>query len=101
MSNVKLMKLASGEEILAEVVKSPDLVSDNYTLKNCIRVVYYDNGKGMATGFAPFMPLSAEDTFTLKGSIVVASVTPKDEVLAEYTRLFSGIVIPANSGIVV
>lgn len=100
MSNVKLFKLVTGEEILAEVVSKPSLASDGYVLKNCIRIVYYDTGKGVSTGFAPFLPMSADEQISLKNSSVLVEVTPKDEVLAEYTRIFSGIVIPSNQSII-
>ena len=100
MANIKLFKLMSGEEVLAEVVSEPSYTSNKYDLKNCIRIVYYDTGKGVSTGFAPFLPMSADEQISIKESSVLVEVTPKDEVLAEYTRIFSGIVIPTNQSII-
>lgn len=100
MASVKLLKLMTGEEVLAEMVSKPSLTSDRYELKNCIRIVYYDTGKGVSTGFAPFLPMSSDEQISIKDSSVLVEVTPKDEVLAEYTRIFSGIVLPNNQSII-
>lgn len=95
MSEIKLYKLASGEEIIAKAVSTKSGVIE---IEDSVSLVYHqvDNGR-MSVGFAPFMPY-AGDKVTLRESAVAAESVPNDQILQEYNRVFSNIVIaPANS----
>lgn len=95
MSEIKLYKLMSGEEIIAEKVR--DNVS--YTvITNAVSIVYHQVGEGqMSAGFAPYMPYS-EGNIDLNNHAIASSSDVQSKLLAEYNRVFSKIVIaPANA----
>ena len=104
MADVKLLKLVSGEEILATVKSMPSLsdpkIYPEWELTDVIKIVYYETEKGLTTAFAPYLPM-AEGDISIKDVAVICSVQPKQEVLAEYSRIFTGLVIPQKSGIIV
>lgn len=95
MSDVKLYKLTSGEEILATEIS----VGTSATIvKDAVTLVYHQTEQGqVSVGFSPFMPYH-EGTIALWHNGIGAVSTPQDQVKNEYTRIFSGIVIaPAGS----
>lgn len=95
MSDIKLYKLTSGEEIIAKVVHSNEHMM---TVTDAVSIVYHQVGEGqMSAGFAPFMPYSEGD-IQLNHHAITSSSSVQDKLLAEYNRIFSNIVIaPANS----
>lgn len=95
MSDIKLFKLTSGEEIMASLI----LRGLDYEIEDVVTLVYQQAGDGrMTVGFAPFMPYSDEKVIKLNPSSVAAEANPKDQILSEYKRVFSKIVIaPAGS----
>lgn len=95
MSEVKLFKLISSEEIVADVIALNDGV---YQIQDAVMLVHQDNGNGqVSTGFAPFMAY-ASGTIELNRSAVASCADVQTNVLNEYKRIFSKIVIaPAGS----
>ena len=98
MSEIKLFKLTSGEEIMASV-ESFDKATNNINITDAVALVYQQAGDGrMTVGFAPFMPYADDKVTTLYASAVAASASPTPQILGEYNRVFSKIVIaPAGS----
>ena len=95
MSDVKLYKLTSGEEIMATEVT----FGDNTTiLKDVVSLVYQPTQDGqMTAGFAPYMPYS-DGSITFQDTAIGSVANPKSDILAEYTRVFSKIeIFPAGS----
>ena len=93
MSDIKIFKLMSGEEIVADVTDK----GDTYSLKEPVTIVYQQaEGGGMTAGFAPFMPYSHGEIILSKASVTShADVDPK--LLGEYNRIFSKIeIVPAG-----
>jgi hypothetical protein len=97
MSELRLFKLISGEEVVGKVVNETDSVVE---LDNAVALVYHQVAEGkMSVGFAPFMPY-AEGAVKLKQTSVAASAPPTDQIAQEHIRVFSGIVVaPAGSKI--
>jgi len=95
MSEIKLYKLASGEEIIAKVLHVND---HKLVITDAVSIVYHQVGDGqMSAGFAPFMPYSEGD-IQLYHHAITSSSSVQDKLLAEYNRIFSNIVIaPAGS----
>jgi len=95
MNDIKIIKLTSGEEIIANIV-----VSDNDTIeiKEAVALMYQQlDGGRMSVGFAPYMPY-ANDNITLYKSAIASTASVKGPLLAEYNRSFSNIIIaPAGS----
>ena len=96
MSNVKTIRISSGEDIVAEVVSDSEYV---IVLKNII--VAIPNGKSMQIGFAPWSPLLDPDQeITIKKQFVVYVSVPNSQVLEHYNSMFNKIVAPENKIIV-
>ncbi len=95
MSNIVLFKLISGEELMAEV----KLRGAAIEVQNAVALVYQQVGEGrMSVGFAPYMAYADEDSIKINPTAIASEATPKDQILQEYNRVFSKIVIaPANA----
>ena len=95
MSNIKIFKLTSGEEAVADVVGEDN---HGFLLQDAVGLVYHqvEDGK-MSVGFAPFMPY-AEGEIRLSFSAIASSASVKAHLLQEYNRVFSKIIVaPAGS----
>lgn len=101
MNQVKVFKLISGEEVLAEVEKDE---SNFYTLKNPVGIAIVRGQNGQPNvGFAPF-PLHSEQnapssksnfTIDIPKQSVIYSYLPASDFLDNYNQIFgSGIVLP-------
>lgn len=96
---VKLVRLLTGEELLAEVISEAGLKIE---IKNPIRVVVMPsrdpNNDRPTVAFAPWMEFADEQNFTLDKSHVLAIMIPIKEFIAQYQKAFSEIVTPVDSG---
>jgi len=93
--NMKLVRLSSGEEIIGNV----EVHSDNsITITNGYSLIPVGEGK---IGFMPFMAYTkAKDGITIPERLVLFTVEPKDELLAQIKSMDSGIVVPPKQGII-
>lgn len=91
---IKLLRLISGEEVVAEVIREGEYT---YELANPIVMV---PGRDGNIGFAPWCPLVAEDvkTITIRASVVVYVTIPNNQVVENYTQIFSPIITPKSAG---
>jgi hypothetical protein len=96
MSEIKLMKLTTGEEILAEIVSED---GNSLTIKNCVAIVLNPSREGISYGFMPWGNLSKEDK-TIVRTNVIYSATPNDDIRSSYSSMFGGIVTPPKHLIV-
>ena len=93
---VKLIRMSSGEDIVATVVGEVD---DAIQLKNILVVVPAGNNQ---LGFAPWSPVldpEVEYVEVFKQFIVYVSV-PNETLLEHYKTLFSNIVTPPEKKII-
>ena len=91
MSDVKLVKLTSGEEIMYTQIS----VGDSATVvKDAVTLVYHQTEQGtVSVGFSPFMPYS-EGTIAIYDESICGITDVKKELLSEYNRIYgSGIVL--------
>ena len=91
MSNIKLIRTQSNEEIIAEIVEE---TGEGYVLKN--PCVLAPTEKGL--GFFPWMPFGDLEGFVLPRSEVRYTVNLKTELCNEYANAFSKLVVP-DSGL--
>jgi hypothetical protein len=102
--NVKLLKLLTGEELLAEVLPSiPGGNPRDVTVKNPVRIVVIPNQMDPKTpqvGFAPWAEFSDDKTITLDRSHVVAIMTPIKQFVNQYNTMFGGIINPNGPGLI-
>lgn len=93
MSDVKVFKLFSSEELIATIVSSDD---QTFTIEDPITLAYQPMGDGkMTVGFAPFMP-QATGHITLQRTAIACTAAPKDALLQEYNRVNSRLITPSQ-----
>jgi len=93
--NVKLIRVVTGEEVVAEVVSETD---DTITIKNGLVVL----PTGQSVGFAPWATVISKDepeiTMSRKHVIYVAEV--QDDVSSKYKEMFGNIITPAEKKLI-
>lgn len=97
--NIKIVKLLTGEEILAKVLPSSDYV---VIMENPVRIVVMPNRIDPKTpniGFAPWAEFSDDKEFVVDKSHVVAIMTPIKEFVNQYNTMFGKLVTP-QSGLI-
>jgi len=94
MSDVKVIKLLSGEEIVATTADK----DSTYEITDAVTIVYQQTEEGgTVAGFAPYMPYSSGKIILNKSSITSYSEVDA-KLLAEYNRIFSKIeIVPASA----
>ncbi len=96
MSDIKLFKLVTNEEIICNVVSAED---NFFVIDDAVSVVYHKTEKGLASGFGAFMPHS-EGPIILNTNAIIGSGRIHPEVLNNYNTLFSKIVVPPTKIVV-
>ena len=93
--NVQAMKLVSGEEIVAEVVKE-DVELGLITIKNPLAIMLSRSQSGdLNVGFVPFAPyLGNEPTIELELKKLQFINEVDDQMKNQYNSIFGGIVTP-------
>ena len=93
MPNTKLVRLFSGEDILAKVISG----SDSVTLQEPILILPAGEGR---IGFSPYCPFTESD-ITVKNEHVVFIVEPTSALSDNYLQATTGITVPSNGGLIV
>ena len=98
--NVKLIRLITGEDIIAQIMEQ----GDPLILKNPVRIVVLPNKidpKNPQVGFAPFAEFSEDKIVNIDKRHVVAIMVPIKEFVNQYTSMMSGLVVPnSNQGLI-
>lgn len=100
-TNLKLIRLISGEEIMVEVTSETDT---GISIKNPIRVVLMPNKldpKTPTVGFAPWIEFSDEKEFTIHKAHVIVTMKPVQEFINQYNNMFGGIVSVPTSKLII
>ena len=94
--NVKLIRMNSGEDVIADLINETD---DTLVIGNPIVLV---PGQGGTLGFAPWSPVLSPDVkeIAIKSSYIVFMSEPNEDVVNNYNQIFSPIVTPSKSGLV-
>lgn len=86
MSEVKILRLTSGEELIGKVTQSDNL----YNIKKAYILIPMGQGQ---IGFAPYMPYTkAEDGIDIPDMHVMFALQPMIEMENQYTSAISGLV---------
>lgn len=91
-ANLRLIRLISGEELMAEVLSE---TNTDISIKNPVRVVLMPNKldpKTPTVGFAPWVEFSDEKEFTIHKAHVIVTMKPVQEFINQYNSMFGGIV---------
>lgn len=90
-SNVVLIKLSSGDEIIA---KATELDSRYTEIKNPLMVVMKPKGKDeVEVSFVPFMALAEDDVVLILSAHIIAVAQPKDETIKGYLQSIGDVLI--------
>jgi hypothetical protein len=94
--NVMILKLVSGEEVIAEVTNT--LNGKNILIENPLLVVLQprEDGRGFGVMLAPFA-MGVEGKINVNADKLVFVESPKKELLEQYNKVFNKIqVVPAG-----
>jgi hypothetical protein len=94
MSTAKLVRIFSGEEILAKVTINE---AGDVTLDEPILIMPAGEGR---IGFAPYCPFT-EENITIRANHVVFVVEPTTALADNYRQATTGIHVPDNGGLIV
>ena len=99
MSNIKYIRMQSGEDVVAEVV-GPEKGSQVITIKNAIVAV--PTGQGQL-GFAPWAPIlhKSKNELEIKHSSIVFIAEVDDDIANQHKSMYGGIVTPSSSKLIV
>ena len=89
MSEIKILRLTSGEQLISKVTEK---MEGGYTLKNPAMLVPAGQGQ---LGLAPWMPYADTDNLEIPEREVSFVVDPVTDLANEYSQAFgSGLVVP-------
>lgn len=93
MSDIRTLKLTTGEEIVGEVVQQN---SDSLDIKNPVKVVAQNTQNGPVLGFMPWVQSANTDQpLSLHREYIVVMLDTAEEVKNGYNQIFgAGIVVP-------
>ena len=101
MSNVKCVKLISGDEIIADVSEFDD--GNLVVLSKPLLIMMVPQGQNtqFGIGLAPSCPYAKDNIVPIPGGAVVSIFDPEVGMLNEYnTRYGSGLVVPESKIII-
>ena len=92
MSEVRIVRMSTGEDIIASVERGADIV----TLKKPFVIIPMQPqpGKPVQLMMTPYMPYSADANVEISKDKVVTIVKPKDDILKSYQANISQIITP-------
>ena len=93
--NVKLIRVVTGEEIVAEVVSETD---DTITVQNALVVLPTNTG----VGFAPWATVVSKDEpeITVSRNHLVYVAEVQEDVASKYKEMFGNIITPAEKKLI-
>ena len=92
MSDVKILRLTTGEDVIAKVKKNVEI--DTVTLTQPFVIIPHQQGPGkpvqlMMTLYSPY---GKSDSVTIKSDKIISMVEPKEEILKSYQQNTSSII---------
>jgi len=97
MADVKLIRLSSGEDVVATILERKDQTT---TIKDAI--VAIPTGQGQL-GFAPWSPIISkeEPSITVSDNFIVYIAEADSSVLEQYNTMFGNVIAPKTQSIIV
>lgn len=86
---VKILRLITGEEIIAEIIGQDCPDPNSYAIKNPMIIGLTDEGLGTA----PLSMLAVTKELNISKAHVLFAVPPEEEILNAYKTKFGGIVL--------
>ena len=99
MSNIKCLKLISGDEVIADIDEG---IEGLVILKKPLQIMMIPNQNNQfGIGLAPFCPYAKDDIVHLRSGAILTIFEPETGMLNEYnSRYGSGLVVPESKIIV-
>jgi len=91
MKDINIVRLSTGEEVVAKVVYDKGF----YTLSDAILLVPAGEGK---IGMVPFVPYAKRQPVQIGEQHVMFVIEPADELKKQVIEATSGIALPESSG---
>jgi len=94
--NVKLIRMWSGEDVIADLIEDAD---QSITITNPIVAIPSGNGQ---LGFAPWSPLLKDknEEISVKKSYVVYVADTQEQIVEQYEQMFSPISKPPSKKLI-
>ena len=92
MSDVQIVRLTTGEEVVAKVKYDKGF----YTLTDGILLVPAGEGK---IGMVPFVPYATREPVVIGESHVMFTVEPMDELKKQVIEATTGLILPGSGGL--
>lgn len=95
-TNIKLLKLINGEELVSEIINDD---GSTVKIKNPVRIIMMPSKadpKTPSVGLAPWAEFSEDKEIVLDKSHVLCMITPIREFINQYNSIFGGIVLPSS-----
>ena len=95
MSEVKVIRLTTGEDIIAKIQSQ---TSDHTEMDKAFVIIPPQKAPGQPVQLmmTPYMPYADKDTIKIRTANIVTSVDPKREILASYQQNTSRILTPRS-----
>lgn len=92
--NVKLIRMSSGEDLIADVIVDDD-ECDVLIVENAI--VGFPSGEG-TLGFAPWSPMisKSQKEIEIKRQFVVYVAEPDEQIVEQYGKMFGKVITPTK-----
>jgi len=99
MSDVKIVRLQTGEDVIAKMDKD---TMGNYTFEKPFVIIPTQSAPGQPVQLmmTPYMPYADEDKITIAQDKVVTTVKPKKEILASYQKNTSSIITAGSPDLI-
>ncbi len=99
MSDVKIVRLQTGEDVIAKLDKD---TTGNYNFEKPFVIIPTQSAPGQPVQLmmTPYMPYADEDKIVIAQDKVVTTVKPKKEILASYQKNTSSIITPGGPDLI-
>jgi hypothetical protein len=96
MPDVKILRLTTGEDVIAKVVTE---TPDHITIAKAFVIIPRQSAPGQPVQLmmSLYMPYTEEETLLIKSINVVTQVEPKSEILASYQQNTGSLLTPDKS----
>lgn len=99
MQNLKIIKLVSGEEVIADIKINDDLLVFELTNAVQLRIVPSMSGQPQMALY-PFPIGSNDKDMIISERHILYCVNPADDLVEQYKQIFSEIITPKQSVII-
>lgn len=100
MTNIKIIKLVTGEELIGEVVEAHHTLDGNidYEIKDVAIVQMVPTQTGVGLSLFPFAPYTEDKTHIFRGRHIILSMDPGIELINNYNKMYGSGIQIASAG---